>query len=436
MHACGVSAIATINRVQRIGAQAITGTFRTVATAIGEAEASIRSVRERHSERATKLWVDLRTLCKTNPLSRLRTKMLQRFTSPLQKIAYTHRDTPTDKMEVIQPYVIPPWEDRLPISINPDKDRATEIAISTQGIQIATSSSGRRGMVGMGGAVYDTLSNREATTYSVTLGPRAEQNLYTAELAAISTAIRCLPPDLQGRHITIFSSNQAALLALSQPKQQSGQISITQIYNTARTLRQRSNRVLIAWVPQGEFELGKKAKVAARRATTQGRLPQGQQHQAKATTINTARTKQWGRKTLPEGVGRYSRKMDTALPGKHTRRLYDSFKRGEANVLAQLRTGMIRLNGYLYRIGAAESDQCDCGQARETVEHFLFRCIKWTAHREQMLQQTDTRRGSLSFYLGGKAPTDPREWTPNVDAVRATVKYAIATRRLEAEPDQ
>jgi len=28
---------------------------------------------------------------------------------------------------------------------------------------------------------------------------------------------------------------------------------------------------------------------------------------------------------------------------------------------------MIRLNGYLHRIGAAELDQCDCGQARETV---------------------------------------------------------------------
>ena len=53
-----------------------------------------------------------------------------------------------------------------------------------------------------------------------------------------------------------------------------------------------------------------------------------------------------------------------------------------------------------------------------------------------MLQQTDTRRGSLSFYLGGKAPTDPRQWTPNVDAVRAIVKYTIATKRLEAESDQ
>ena len=57
-------------------------------------------------------------------------------------------------------------------------------------------------MVGMGGVVYDTHSNtpnREAVTYSITLGPRAEQNLYTAELVAIAMAIRCLPPDLQGR---------------------------------------------------------------------------------------------------------------------------------------------------------------------------------------------------------------------------------------------
>lgn len=33
----------------------------------------------------------------------------------------------------------------------------------------------------------------------------------------------------------------------------------------------------------------------------------------------------------------------------------DAFKRREASVLAQLRTGMARLNGYLHQIGAAES---------------------------------------------------------------------------------
>ena len=55
MHAYRGSAIATINRVQRIGAQAITGMFYIVAIAIGEAEASIKLVRKWHLERATKL---------------------------------------------------------------------------------------------------------------------------------------------------------------------------------------------------------------------------------------------------------------------------------------------------------------------------------------------------------------------------------------------
>jgi hypothetical protein len=41
--------------VQRVGAQAITGAFRTVAVAVAETEASIRTVRERHADRAIKL---------------------------------------------------------------------------------------------------------------------------------------------------------------------------------------------------------------------------------------------------------------------------------------------------------------------------------------------------------------------------------------------
>jgi hypothetical protein len=55
MHACGSAAMASLNRVQRVGAQAITGAFRTVAVAVAETEASIRTVRERHADRATRL---------------------------------------------------------------------------------------------------------------------------------------------------------------------------------------------------------------------------------------------------------------------------------------------------------------------------------------------------------------------------------------------
>jgi hypothetical protein len=197
-----------MNRVQKVGAQAVTGVFRTVATAVAEDEASIRTVTERHAERATKMWVTLRTLPDTNPLSKLNTRHLRRFASPLQKIAQAHRQTPTDRMEIIQPFLIAPWEARLGASI--DSEKAVVTANATYGIRLATSSSERRGMVGMGGAIHDTLgivTRGDPITYAVTLGAGTEQNPYTAELAAMAMAMRCLPHDLVGRQITIFTSN-------------------------------------------------------------------------------------------------------------------------------------------------------------------------------------------------------------------------------------
>ena len=62
----------------------------------------------------------------------------------------------------------------------------------------------------MEGVIHNTLSNilnREAIIYLITLGLKAEQNLYTAKLIVILMAIKSLLLDLQGRQITIFTSN-------------------------------------------------------------------------------------------------------------------------------------------------------------------------------------------------------------------------------------
>jgi hypothetical protein len=64
---------------------------------------------------------------------------------------------------------------------------------------------------------------------------------------------------------------------------------------------------------------------------------------------------------LPDRVGSYSKQLDKALSGKHTRTLYDALKRRKSDILVELRTGMGRANRYLHRIGAAETDTCDCG---------------------------------------------------------------------------
>ena len=92
---------------------------------------------------------------------------------------------------------------------------------------------------------------------------------------------------------------------------------------------------------------------------------------------------------------------------------------------------MSHLNEYLYRIGIAESDQCACGHAKETVKHFLFTYRRWKTERAELWSQSSTRRGCLSFYLGGKNAGDPTAWRPDMTAIRATIKYAINTGRLD-----
>jgi hypothetical protein len=75
----------------------------------------------------------------------------------------------------------------------------------------------------------------------------------------------------------------------------------------------------------------------------------------------------------------YARPKSAIVCFGESRSLYDGLKRHEIDMLSQLRTGMARINSYLHRIGAAESDMCTCGQ---------------------------TMMGNLSFFLGGKAASD------------------------------
>ncbi len=435
MHAFKDRLVGPINRVQRIGAQAIVGTFLTVATSVAEAEAHIASAQERFWRRATKLWTDMHALPDTNPLrrntSRMR-KFRRQHRSPLYQVAEALKDIPMEELETIKPFTLAPWEKRaLTIA-----DGTTPKRSASWAVHIAVSSSSRNGVVGMGGAIEIHRSAQdgpsdETLTFSTTLGKQDEQNPYSGELAAMARALSVLPK-LRFRNIALTTRNMGVVLALKRPRQQSGQEYISRIYKSIGALRRDGNTVTFLWLPSNEAcELAQIAKRKAKIATRPGATPQVQLSRTRSTTLNVARKNGIARK-LPDNVGKYSKAIDTALPGKHTRQLYDRLSHKEASVLAQLRTGIARLNTYLHRITVAPTDQCECGHAKETVDHFLFRCRLWTAQRMEMLQCTGTGRGNMSLYLGGKARTDDAQWKPNMDAVRATIRFAIATGRLDA----
>ncbi len=116
MHAFKDRNVGPINRVQRVGAQAIVATFSTVATSIAEAEASIPTVRERFWKRAIKLWIDIHTLPKTNPLHRITSrvrKFYKTYRSPFHQVASRLKDVPLNKIENIQSFTLAPWEKRV-----------------------------------------------------------------------------------------------------------------------------------------------------------------------------------------------------------------------------------------------------------------------------------------------------------------------------------
>ena len=246
-----------------------------------------------------------------------------------------------------------------------------------------------------------------------------------------------MPTNMQKKHIIIMTCNRAALQAIHRPQQQSGQASIKQIYEAAQILENRGNIITGVWIPaEWDIDLRRRAKTAAQQAVQLGFVQKEEIYAAKSTILNTALNKQKRDKRLPEGIGKFSKEMDAALPGKHTRNLYDELKRSEASILAQLRTGMALLNGYLHRIGVVESNKCSCGIGKETVKHFIFRCPKWDNQRRQLLQQIGNRKGCLSTALGGKAASDPQTWKPDLNIVKSTIAFALATGRLDQETEQ
>jgi hypothetical protein len=434
MHAFKNKNIGPINRVQRVGAQAIVGTFLTVATSVAEAEAHIATAQHRFWRRAVKMWVDLHTLPETNPLRR-NTDRIRKFRryhrSPLYQVADALKNIAMESLETINPFTLAPWEAR----VQTDEPISEGSIVPGGSMQIAFSSSARNELVGFGVAIEKQPPRYRKVrlkTLSVTLGARTEQNPFSAELAAMAHTLKTLV-GLKDFRITLITSNKAAALTLTNPRQQSGQEFVCQIYKLMRRLQRHGNHISIRWIPTSEDnKLLGLAKDQARAATQEDAILQSQVPKMKSTTLKIARAQAIPSSNLPESIGKHSRRVDKALPGKHTRQLYDRLSWKEASVLAQLRTGMARLNGYLFRINAAETDQCACGQARETVDHFLFRCRKWTTHRTEMLQCTHTHRSNISFFLGGKSPSDDQKWTPNLDAVRASVRFAIATGRLAA----
>ena len=108
MHTVRAHSSPSVNMMQKIRAQAIVGTFHTVAEAMAEAEAAILPVKQRHDIRAIRTVAEAFILSENHPLYGLKNSDIKRFALLMQKLRTCIRDLKVEDMEILETYIASP----------------------------------------------------------------------------------------------------------------------------------------------------------------------------------------------------------------------------------------------------------------------------------------------------------------------------------------
>ena len=147
------AAIKGLERVQRIGAQAVISTFKTVSLIIAEAEAGLERIPTRLHRQHTATWVKLHSKSKNHRFWKIKKALgdlrNQVWISPLQKIARMCQIFTSVNPEYIQPVAKAPWISPVEVHL-PNRETANKEASTPLLVSVFTSASSRNSLIGAG----------------------------------------------------------------------------------------------------------------------------------------------------------------------------------------------------------------------------------------------------------------------------------------------
>ena len=434
--------------VQRAGALAVTGGFRTSPTDALDAHAALLPIELKVEKVCHDAISRIATLPQAHPLHKLIKKsarrQVKRHQSPLHKLTGLFGINPC-AIEKIPPVRTHPRKrglQKIRIDIPPGKEESKRAdAAAVEKIRVYSDGSAHDGKVGA--AAILKQDGKPDRILKLHLGTAEQHTVYEAELVGMIMGLYLIKTEGRNKTKCVLSvDNQAALSAINTKMNKSGQHLAADLLKMAKQLIERRGnsrfQLTFRWSAghigiKGNEEADKAAKTAAdRESSNKSDLPPclrktiGHSLSAIRQARNANLKLKWTAAWIKSPRYQRSQYKDLLTPYSQKYLKYisnENISRRTASTIFQLRTGHVPLNFYLCRFKKVQSPQCPaCGHPKETPIHFLLQCPKFAHERWPLLNA-----------VGGRPPKLPRLLSssklllPLANYIEATERFKLTT---------
>lgn len=438
-----VAALRGLAKTQRIATLAITGSLRTTPSDLIEIQADVFPIELTLLKTTHRAAIRLCTLPETHLLHETINEAVMsqpsKHFSPIDNLLNRFQLNPS-KFERINPCI------KNPNDINEITTKLEEKVAATKSeendnadYRIYSDGSGNEENIGAAAVMYKKGRKTPIKTLQFYLGSSEHHNTFEAEGVGslLGTWLLRTTPETRGKMVTLFTDNQALVLAIRSNNVKSGQHIITELTKMAKDL---SCALTIKWIPghseiAGNDKADELAKEAAERKSSRSRDLPLLLRKPLPTNASSAKLqfhkemiKKW--KTMWNASPRKAR-IDAAeinFPFSNYKKELNKLNREQFSRIVQVSSRHIPLNAYLHRIGKSPTRNCQqCLTIQgerptpETTNHYIFDCPAYAEERWELEKALGRKELNLKNLM------------ENADTMKALTKYISRTKRLKSE---